>query len=473
MLIHMQVISRRQYQQSSSKRRALSKKARIALIVLGALAGLFVLLNLVMLVAYRGKVLPNYSVAAVAIGGIRYGELDQKVPVDTLLSDELVLQKDDMTKKITATDLGVTVDWEATRENIKRSRNWIPASSLLVKKSVPAVLTLDNATFSVASKSLEEAFTKEPLPERITFRDDNFVIAQPEDGFTLDVVELRAQLVSMLERGDKKLAVPVQVKKSDKPIGQLGGKLGEFQKHLDAKITYTADGQTKQLARADIAGFFEQDGQTLKLSETKIGQVVASAAQAMGADPVNQGEAVQASMYAVNKKQPVTFQFAGQGVKVHHYCVAAKGLSSSVLPEFRQKLAAVYGDPQGWAKGGKIAFVQKESGCDFTAWLSAASAVTDFSAVICDNYYSCRVGPNVIINNDRWNGATDPWNAAGGTIEDYRVMVINHETGHWLGFGHPKCPGAGQLAPVMQQQSIDLQGCKFNPRPTAAELAAL
>jgi hypothetical protein len=49
-------------------------------------------------------------------------------------------------------------------------------------------------------------------------------------------------------------------------------------------------------------------------------------------------------------------------------------------------------------------------------------------------------------------------------------MVINHEVGHFIGFGHASCGGAGQPAPVMQQQSISLQGCKFNPWPTASEL---
>jgi hypothetical protein len=90
---------------------------------------------------------------------------------------------------------------------------------------------------------------------------------------------------------------------------------------------------------------------------------------------------------------------------------------------------------------------------------------------ICDNIWSCRVGPNVVINYDRWQHASPAWNSFGGTMNDYRHMVINHETGHWLGFSHAQCPGAGQQAPVMQQQSIDLQGCKFNPWPSVGELA--
>jgi hypothetical protein len=76
----------------------------------------------------------------------------------------------------------------------------------------------------------------------------------------------------------------------------------------------------------------------------------------------------------------------------------------------------------------------------------------------------------VIINQTRWNRATPPWNAAGGSLRDYRHMVLNHETGHWLGKGHAGCPGRGKPAPVMMQQSKGLDGCRFNPWPTLREL---
>ena len=468
----MRPIDRRRFR-LVNKRREMPKWVWVALIVFGVLAGVFILANLVVMLVYRGKVLPNYSVAAVAIGGTRFDELDKKVSVEKLLPDEITLKKDDITKKITPKDLGVAVDWEVTREQIQGSRNWLPALSLFMKRTVPAELTLDNAKFAVAAKELEKAFHKNPLPERIVFSGDDFKIAEPEDGFSLDVVTLRMELVGLLEQGKRELDVPVEVKKSDAPAGQLGEKLAELNKHLDAKITFTHKGQSRQLSRSDIAGFFEPDGQTLKLSEEKISQVVDGAAQGLDVAPVNRDEAVQAALYAVNKKQPVTFQFASQGVKMYHYCVATRDVDAGLIPEFRQKLAAVYADPRGWAKNGDIAFVYADSGCDFTAWLSSAAQMTSFSATICDNTWSCRVGPNVIVNYDRWMGASDSWNAAGGTLEDYRVMVINHETGHWLGFGHRNCPGDGQPAPVMQQQSIDLQGCKFNPWPTPAELAVL
>ena len=86
--------------------------------------------------------------------------------------------------------------------------------------------------------------------------------------------------------------------------------------------------------------------------------------------------------------------------------------------------------------------------------------------------WSCRVGNAVIINQTRWLHASDSWNSAGGSLDSYRHYVVNHETGHWLGFGHAFCPGAGQLAPVMQQQSKGLQGCRHNTWPVSGELSA-
>lgn len=154
------------------------------------------------------------------------------------------------------------------------------------------------------------------------------------------------------------------------------------------------------------------------------------------------------------------------------YCVTTRGVDASFLPELRAKLTSVYSDSRGWSLGGVNSFSEVSSGCGLVVWLTAADQMPTFGS-ICDSTWSCTVYPNVILNFDRWRYASPAWNGVGGSLDDYRTMVINHETGHWLGFGHRFCQGAGQPAPVMQQQSINLQGCAANPWPLPYEKAAL
>lgn len=165
--------------------------------------------------------------------------------------------------------------------------------------------------------------------------------------------------------------------------------------------------------------------------------------------------------------QAATAQKAGK--RVVTYDVTTKGTIAVSLAEFKQQANATLNDARGWARMG-VSFQQVASGGQFTLVLSEASQVPSFSPGGCDAQYSCRAGRYVIINQDRWIGATPSWNSAGGSMRDYRHMVVNHETGHWLGHGHAQCSATGQPAAVMQQQSISLQGCSFNAWPTAREL---
>lgn len=156
------------------------------------------------------------------------------------------------------------------------------------------------------------------------------------------------------------------------------------------------------------------------------------------------------------------------GSRVVSYTITTKGATRSNLAEFSDQAHQTLNSSRGWSRLG-LEFRQVPAGGDFNLVLSEASQVPTFSPG-CSAQWSCRVGVSVIINDDRWSGATAAWNSAGGGIRDYRHMVINHEVGHWLGHGHAGCPAPGAMAPVMLQQSIDLQGCKFNPWPLASEL---
>ncbi|HRF28864.1 MAG TPA: DUF3152 domain-containing protein [Candidatus Saccharibacteria bacterium] len=159
---------------------------------------------------------------------------------------------------------------------------------------------------------------------------------------------------------------------------------------------------------------------------------------------------------------------ASQAGRIITYDVTTKGVITANFSEFKTLANQTLNDGRGWARMG-VSFREVSSGGEFTLVLAQASMLPTFSSG-CSADWSCNAGRYVVINQDRWLGASSAWNAGGGSLRDYRHMVVNHETGHWLGHGHELCGGVGTPAPVMQQQSISLQGCTFNPWPLASEL---
>ena len=157
--------------------------------------------------------------------------------------------------------------------------------------------------------------------------------------------------------------------------------------------------------------------------------------------------------------------------RLHHYSVTTRGTIRADTDAFRARVAATYGDARGWARANhRFRAVKASSGrADFTVVLAQAHLLPTYSRV-CSSMYSCRVGRSVIINQDRWRRGSPYF---PGSLEQYRRMVVNHETGHWLGRGHAYCPAPGRSAPVMQQQSKGLHGCRVNPWPLPREVRAV
>ncbi|MCW2634095.1 MAG: uncharacterized protein JWQ99_462 [Blastococcus sp.] len=147
------------------------------------------------------------------------------------------------------------------------------------------------------------------------------------------------------------------------------------------------------------------------------------------------------------------------------YTVSSQGAVAGNLSEFAAVAAQTFADPRGWNLGGSLALERVSAVSDFSLILASPSVIAAASPS-CSAEWSCRVGRNVYINDDRWRLATATW-PHGPAL--YRQYVILHEVGHWLGLGHATCAVAGRMAAVMQQQSKDLQGCRANVWPLIAE----
>jgi hypothetical protein len=138
-------------------------------------------------------------------------------------------------------------------------------------------------------------------------------------------------------------------------------------------------------------------------------------------------------------------------------------------PVFAEAVEETLGDPRSWGSGGQMSFqrVGAEAAAageyEFRVSLvSPGSMETYCPGVGTGGYTSCRYGERAVINLARWATAVPDYQ---GDVATYRQYVVNHEVGHALGNGHEDCPGAGQLAPVMQQQTLGLEGCTKNAWP--------
>jgi hypothetical protein len=135
-------------------------------------------------------------------------------------------------------------------------------------------------------------------------------------------------------------------------------------------------------------------------------------------------------------------------------------------PEFADVLARTMADPRGWSRAGFK--VTQDPGAEYRVVLAEGPEVD----ALCRPYdtggeFSCQNGPVVALNAERWREGVPHWRLG---LHAYRVMLLNHEMGHLLGQRHRPCPGGGQPAPVMYQQSGGLGGCVGNPWPLDLEI---
>lgn len=153
------------------------------------------------------------------------------------------------------------------------------------------------------------------------------------------------------------------------------------------------------------------------------------------------------------------------------YDVAVRGEVATDPGAFAEQAAAILDDERGWALDGELGFSQVPEEGDVTLVL-ASPAVVGAAHPVCSRRFSCRVGNEVLVNDRAWREATPAFRQAGGDLTTYRRYVLQHEVGHWLGYGHRDCPGDDEPAPVMHQQSISLAGCTPRAWPLPHERAA-
>lgn len=465
----MRVLDHKALKQHASKRRG--HRSRIGRWLFFSFAFLL-LLNGLLLLAYHNKAFPGDSLGGVAIGNRSFSQIE-KLDQGTFLPSVITVHNQTMSQQVSVQKLGVGIDWSASIQALKKEQSWVPLFTYFLHRNIPVSLHTDTLKLEAELVQLQPNLSQKATDAHVVFLNGSFSVAQAQNGSTIDA-HLSAPIVSAaVAKGSKDVVLVSKVISGNTDESSLSADVQSLQKQLSTRVTFNHNGTKITPTSEDEGAWFTPSGQTMSLSGDAIGTYIDKVASRMGIGAGNRVDLITAVQYALGKNISMDFTVSSTNAVSRTYCTAVDGVSESELADLIGKLAATYADVRGWNDGGKIAFEHVTSGCQYTVWLAAPSLMTTFGS-ICDDYYNCQVGNGVVVNNDRWLHATDPWNKTGQSLEVYRELIIDHESGHRLGFlDNPTCPGQGQPAPVMMQQSINLKGCVFNTWPTQQEFDEL
>lgn len=130
---------------------------------------------------------------------------------------------------------------------------------------------------------------------------------------------------------------------------------------------------------------------------------------------------------------------------------------------FAYTVMATLNDPRGWGADGSMVFARTDGDAELRVVLASPALVDRMCAPLeTVGKVSCGIKGHAVLNYLRWVDGSSSWD---GDKVAYRHYLVNHEVGHILGHRHEFCGGAGQVAPLMQQQTGPMAPCTPNPWP--------
>jgi hypothetical protein len=155
---------------------------------------------------------------------------------------------------------------------------------------------------------------------------------------------------------------------------------------------------------------------------------------------------------------PGTSEVQGPGPIVWRFAVEVERGLPIDQRSFASAIEDILFDDRGWLGPGARISLQRvdEPPFDFRVTLAKPRTTDRLCLPLhTGSRVSCENRGRSVLNWLRWSTGSPYW----GSRSRYRNYLVNHEVGHSLGHGHRFCAGAGQVAPIMQQQTGPAAPC--------------
>ena len=165
------------------------------------------------------------------------------------------------------------------------------------------------------------------------------------------------------------------------------------------------------------------------------------------------------------RRNDVTARPGGSAGRVITFDVRVQAGLPYDADDVAEAIADTLADPRSWRADGRQRFrlVSDPAKAELHAYLVTPDTTDRLCApLLTRGEVSCQQGRAVVLNARRWAYGVRDFD---GQVGLYRQYLVNHEFGHYLGYGHVECPANGRRAPVMMQQTKGLDGCKTNAWP--------
>jgi hypothetical protein len=438
--------------------------------VAGAAAfAVFVVGNFYIQFSFADKIYPGVRVGTVDVGGMTEQAATKAIEA-AAQSPVLDIQVGPATYSTAGHDLGRPDVGRAVREAMNKGHTTpLPVAGLLQARwSGPVGLSyeMDSTAVAAYAKSLADKLVRLPADAVPLVAGSQAFVIPEKSGAKLNEAEI-AEAIAGVYGKSATLSLKTQTLKPLLETGAYAGDVQAAQAVMALNIRITVRRTATKVTPEQIGQWvvFAGPGKGIQVDGAKVSSFVRSLA-----GPFDRAAATAAIMSALQSKQDLDYAAstrrstaapslpaltpAGPAV-TYKYCA-----DESVRPVAKRVLA----ESSGWAMGGKVAFVEATD-CHFQFAVLRSDQMAA-AATTCAGEVSCLSGSRLMFNSNNWALLPSGWS---GDLDSYRRELVNHETGHWLGFDHASCSGERDSTPVLSAPSVVIPGCSPNWYAVPAE----